>query len=712
MPAARALIALVALYVLALPAAGQMQPLDQITVEIGFDSGPVTNASDQREVIYSTVVREPGVAWLRLKFDEATLGAAPAGGESTILRVTSLLDKAVQTMTAEHLRQWRDSTAYFNGDGVRVELLADPGAAVSRLVMTGALAGVHPSPPESICGPVDDRMLSDDPRTGRLIPIGCTAWLIDDPNHCFLTAGHCTGAADVVEFNVPLSTSGGSLQHPGPEDQYAVDPVSMQTNGGQGVGNDWGYFGCFPNTQTDLTAYEAQGDFFVLEFPPPVSGQTIRITGYGTTSSPVPPQWNQAQKTHTGPFVTSSGTTVQYQTDTTGGNSGSPVINDDTGEAIGIHTHGGCDSGGGQNSGTGVNIAALQTALANPRGVCIPTAQLDFAYPDGLPTLFAPSGQTIRVDVVGVDGATHQTGSGVLHYDTGSGFVSAPMTAVDGNSYDAEFPAIECGVNVRYYFSAETTDGDEGTDPITAPGNSFSSLSAFDVEVAFSDDFETHTGWVVENVSLEDGPWERVTPNTICNRGNPLADADGSGMCYVTDNDPSNCDNDVDGGPTRLISPFFDVSGMTDPQIAYSRWFTNDDGDADRMTVDLSANGGATWTNVETIGNTIGWNTMIVRIADYVDLTSSVRIRFSVIDNPNNSVTEGGVDGVQLLSLDCTGISADVDDDGDVDFQDLLLVLAEWGDCPDPPAECPGDIDGDGDVDFEDLLLLLSMWDP
>ena len=58
-------------------------------------------------------------------------------------------------------------------------------------------------------------------------------------------------------------------------------------------------------------------------------------------------------------------------------NSGSPVINEDTGQAIGIHTHGGCSKGGGSNLGTGSNHAGLQSALANPLGVCIPPCPAD-----------------------------------------------------------------------------------------------------------------------------------------------------------------------------------------------------------------------------------------------------------------------------------------------------------------------------------------------
>jgi hypothetical protein len=34
-------------------------------------------------------------------------------------------------------------------------------------------------------------------------------------------------------------------------------------------------------------------------------------------------------------------------------------------------------------------------------------------------------------------------------------------------------------------------------------------------------------------------------------------------------------------------------------------------------------------------------------------------------------------------------------------------MLALWGPCPDP---CPPDIDGDGEVGINDVLILLGSW--
>ncbi|MCZ6493755.1 MAG: choice-of-anchor B family protein [Planctomycetota bacterium] len=52
----------------------------------------------------------------------------------------------------------------------------------------------------------------------------------------------------------------------------------------------------------------------------------------------------------------------------------------------------------------------------------------------------------------------------------------------------------------------------------------------------------------------------------------------------------------------------------------------------------------------------------------------------------------------------------DLDGDGTVGIIDLLILLSEWGPCPDPPDECPADLDGDGAVGILDLLTLLANW--
>jgi len=353
------------------PPAPVLPPNPSRNVLIGSDSGLVqaTGPLEQAEVVYSTLVSVPDATWLRLWFGDTTLSGDPAA-EGAVIRIMSAADGGTQYLNAESLKQWSNSSAFFNGDTVLIDLIAHGKTGDSRLIIKSVTAGEPVYDSRSICDTVDDRVLSSRPDNARFMPAGCTAWLIDDANHTFLMAGHCGTANGVAQFNVPLSSTTGVVNSPLPEHQYAIEASSIQQLSG-GVGNDWAYFGTFPNSNTGLTAKQAQGSFYQLAaVPPPVSGQSIRVTGYGTTSTPAPRTWSQVQKTHTGPYTSFATTTIRYRTDTTGGNSGSPVTDESTGLAIGIHTHGGCSSTGGSNAGTAVHNAGLQNALANPRGIC------------------------------------------------------------------------------------------------------------------------------------------------------------------------------------------------------------------------------------------------------------------------------------------------------------------------------------------------------
>lgn len=337
-------------------------------VSVRADSGFCDNSSEYCSV-WSKTLTVKDAKWLQLHLDEVMLTEGEL--QSSKLKITSLKDGAVQLLDSETCKQWRNKSAFFNGSSVKVELMAHQGAEKNRVLINMITVGeVSGPPPESICGSVDNRRLSNDVRVARTNN-GCTAWLFDDRPNCMITAGHCTIGMDTVFFNVPVSNANGTLNFPPPKDQYAVDPDSVQFQNA-GVGDDWCYFGVFDNSTTGLSPFDAQGDSFELAVPNSNTfgaGDFIRITGFGVTSSPVSPTFNQAQKTHAGPFVSFSGTAFNYQADTTGGNSGSPVFSASTGIAYGVHTHGGCNSFGG-NSGTGYNHPDFRAAIANPQGIC------------------------------------------------------------------------------------------------------------------------------------------------------------------------------------------------------------------------------------------------------------------------------------------------------------------------------------------------------
>jgi hypothetical protein len=357
----------------------------------------------------------------------------------------------------------------------------------------------------------------------------------------------------------------------------------------------------------------------------------------------------------------------------------------------------------------------------------VPPAGLVFTYPSGIPAMLPPDSPVqFEVDVAAFGPVTPQPGSGKLWLASGGGpFVGTNMTPIDEDSYLATLPATPCTQALKFYFSAQTTGGALFEDPPSAPSDFFTAVAAIGSEVIYRDEIEEDVdpGWEIENVDVGSGWWEQADPNGTLSGGGFAAPEDDATagsentMCFVTQNGPPGGaanTHDVDGGPTHLISPVIELAGI-DATISYARWMVTLTGTTDYLTVSVSNDGGATWVPVpeQTTSSTgSAWETVSFVVGSYVTPTDQVRVRFSVADtNPNDSITEAGIDNFQVEVILCgegTPCPGDFDGSGDVGFADLLGVLAVWGPCP----ACPQDVDEDGTVGFNDLLVVLAAWGP
>lgn len=114
-----------------------------------------------------------------------------------------------------------------------------------------------------------------------------------------------------------------------------------------------------------------------------------------------------------------------------------------------------------------------------------------------------------------------------------------------------------------------------------------------------------------------------------------------------------------------------------------------------RLAVGFTPGPGDTWTLIES-GSTLA----------FVDGQSPsfpvlpAGLSWSVLD-----------DGQRLVAtvIETPVPSSDIDGDGTVGLNDLLILLAAFGPCPDGDP-CPADLDGSGVVDFLDLLQVLGAW--
>lgn len=247
--------------------------------------------------------------------------------------------------------------------------------------------------------------------------------------------------------------------------------------------------------------------------------------------------------------------------------------------------------------------------------------------------------------------------------DGGNNYTAIAMSHVSGNDYTADLPAASCGDSPAFYYEVTGLTCGSITVPSNAPGSVYTALVGSAV-VAADDDFESASGWTagIPSDDATTGAWERADPEaTEAQPGNDHTPGGGT-MCFVTDGTAGSGQGsfDIDGGSTTLVSPLYDLSGMSDPTISYWRWYSNDTGadpDNDIFVIDISDDGGSSWTNLETVGpntqNSGGWIQASFQVSSVVSLTSQVQLRFIASDLNSGSIVEAAIDDFQINDFSC-----------------------------------------------------------
>lgn len=350
---------------------------------------------------------------------------------------------------------------------------------------------------------------------------------------------------------------------------------------------------------------------------------------------------------------------------------------------------------------------------ATPRLV---TSPLVITYPNALPD-YIDSGNPTSFDVKieGV-GETLVGGTGLLHYRfDGGSFQTASLVSLVGDLYQATLPAANCAGQPQFYVSAVGSGGSTVTEPANAP-TGFHTAVMGALTTPFADNFETDQGWTVSG-SISDpnaGQWQRGIPANG-HRGDPGADADGGGQCWLTGNIAGN--SDVDDGGTILTSPIIDFSsGAT---LTYRYWLndivTGAMGPEDSMTVEIATNaGGTNWQTLRTYSTAApSWRSDSIAVGTETAATVTVRIRFTVTDNAPGDVIEGGIDAVVATTLDCQdALLGDLNGDGFVNDADLPLftevLMGELIVDSDVANSSLADMNGDGLIDGRDIQFFLT----
>jgi hypothetical protein len=328
------------------------------------------------------------------------------------------------------------------------------------------------------------------------------------------------------------------------------------------------------------------------------------------------------------------------------------------------------------------------------------------------PTEFAPGVATSYDIEISPDGEAFLLPPTVAFRRAGdANFTEVLLTDLGNNLYRANFPAFDCGDDPEYFFTAIGTISGNNNFPDSGFINAVVSDGT---SISFNDNGQVDLGYTVSG-NAGDGQWTLGVPVNN-DRGDPPADFDGSGSCWLTDNNPSNDNSDVDDGETVLTSPALDL--VAGSQVSYAYWFNDIAGGpvqgGDTFRVQVSTNGGSSYSTVRTVSSAEGaWRTdTLVAGVDYSPSAAGQgRLRFIANDIGTQNVIEAGVDAIVVSTSTCTDPSgcnpADLAEPfGELTFGDISAFLAAFN-SQDPAADLASPF---GEFTFGDISAFLGAF--
>jgi bacillopeptidase F (M6 metalloprotease family)/subtilisin family serine protease len=263
---------------------------------------------------------------------------------------------------------------------------------------------------------------------------------------------------------------------------------------------------------------------------------------------------------------------------------------------------------------------------------------VDSTAPDAPANLTAaplPSG------AIGLAWAASSAGD-LAHYtvyrSTTSGSGYAPL----GPSTETTFTDGTAAAGTTYYYVVTATDlfGNE-----SARSNQASATPVSGV-VAFQDDMESG-----------DGSWTHSGAADSWQRGTPTAGPSGahSGTNLWGTNLGGNYAPDTNAS---LMTPPVSLAGMTTVSLQFAQWYSMEK-DFDNGRVEVSADGGSTWTTLATYtspsysGTPVGWEVPVIDLSSYAGQTVQIRFRMQ----SDSSVQFAGwyIDDVRIAGLSTAG---------------------------------------------------------
>jgi hypothetical protein len=617
-----------------------------------FDSGMRANRTVEDQVVFAHIVHFEGAAWIRLHMSELRLE-----GNSRI-RYTSLLDGDVQEMDRLEATMWNYTSAYFNGHSVLVELIAAPGTSDNRVTLKQVEIELLDEDVEmSVCGICfgsDDRVPTDEDFAGRVMNVGCSA-AVYNAESCIVSAGHCVpGGFTIIQFRVPNSTPGCNWQHPPSIHQYPITNV-VWNNGG--VGADWAV--ATTGTSQGLTIYERYGEYRPLADSVPSSGN-VDIWGFGYSKTCTLAYTQQLSQ---GPIVGTPGTEIRHRADTTGGNSGSGILQND--EIIGVVTHCWSPCPTNYNIGTRIDAPAFQNAIQQ---LCPPIPPEPPVNNECQNSMLVGDGQTSfsnqNATTTGPSEPTHCNfdGDSNIQRDVWFEYTASCTGEVTISLCDGDQPPK--GGECFGYCGSQAPGGCWCDNLCDGYGDCCPDVCEDCPELTHCNSQPGECDGICGS-QAPSGCW----CDDACDFFGDCCD----GVCNDCPSLPF-CGTAAGGAASTGFDTKLAVYGANCPTSSGSVIACNKDACGALSEVTINATAGETFK---------------IRIGGHDGATG---------DGVLTITCEPGKDPIEC--------PADLNSDDVVDGADLLILLGQWGSC----TGCSGDLNGDNVVDGADLLILLGAW--
>ncbi|MDP7008360.1 MAG: M14 family zinc carboxypeptidase [Phycisphaerales bacterium] len=337
-------------------------------------------------------------------------------------------------------------------------------------------------------------------------------------------------------------------------------------------------------------------------------------------------------------------------------------------------------------------ILAMLRFISNP---------ISITFPNGLPTNINPGESEellIRMQTPFGGSIDEETATVHIRYGESGTEATQQLIALGGGLFEARIPGSPCGLSTEFWFDVETTTGQYQRYP---QGNEVVTIAPAQTLESFS--MDENPGWSTE------GMWSWGQPT---GGGGQYGNADPTSGFTGENVYGYNLNGDYENNLSEknlTVGPL-DLSESQNTQLQFARYLNVEQPAYDHASIHVKSGINSwqlVWTNTSEITDS-QWQSVTYDISSIADESSEVWIRWTMGTTDTSWRYSGwNIDDVRLVTSVESGIVGDVNCDGVVNVEDILLVVASWGPCNEVCAE---DIVPDFNIGVEDILLVIANW--